>query len=86
LGIYYSRAERRKSGPLAQYFDLILNDNLYGEKSWEKAEIKIVKEAVEMAIKNSKIPNADIEYFIAGDLLNQIIAASFAARELRYLF
>lgn len=74
------------SGPLAQYFDLILNDNLYGEKSWEKAEIKIVKEAVEMAIKNSKIPNADIEYFIAGDLLNQIIAASFAARELEIPF
>ena len=74
------------SGPLAQYFDLILSDNLYGEKSWEKAEIKMVKEAVEMAIKDSKVPNAEIEYFIGGDLLNQIIAASFAARELEIPF
>ncbi|MGI6485740.1 MAG: stage V sporulation protein AD [Tepidanaerobacteraceae bacterium] len=73
-------------GPLANYYDLILNDNLYGEKSWEKAEIKIIKEAVEMAIKKSKIANNSIEYFIAGDLLNQIISSSFAARELEIPF
>lgn len=69
-------------GPLKDYFDIILNDNMYQEKSWEKSERKMLKEAVEMAIKNSKVPYSNIEYFIAGDLLNQIISAGFAAREL----
>lgn len=69
-------------GPLKDYFDLILNDDLYMEKSWEKAERKMLKEAVEMAIKHSKLPYSDIEYLIAGDLLNQLISASYSAREL----
>ena len=42
----------------------------------------MLKEASEMAIKNSKIPFANIEYFISGDLLNQIISSAFTAREL----
>jgi len=69
-------------GRFKDYYDIILKDSLYQEKSWEKAETKILKEAVEIAIKNSQVPNAKIDYFIAGDLLNQIISASFAAREL----
>ena len=31
-------------GPLRLYFDMIIDDELWGEKSWEKAESKIVKE------------------------------------------
>ncbi|HHY70668.1 MAG TPA: stage V sporulation protein AD, partial [Thermoanaerobacterales bacterium] len=69
-------------GRFKDYYDLILKDNIYKEGSWEKAEIKILKEAVEMAIKNSNIPTGEVEYLIAGDLLNQIISAGFAAREL----
>ena len=38
-------------GRFQDYYDLILNDNIYGEKSWEKAESKMLKEAVEIAIK-----------------------------------
>jgi len=69
-------------GRFKDYYDLILEDSIYQEKSWEKAETKILKEAVEMAIKNSNLPTAKIDYLIAGDLLNQIISAGFAAREL----
>lgn len=73
-------------GRLKDFYDLILQDDIYGEESWEKAERKILKEAVEIAIKNSNIAHNDIEYFIAGDLLNQIITASFAARDLDFPF
>ncbi|ADL08019.1 stage V sporulation protein AD [Thermosediminibacter oceani] len=73
-------------GPLREYFDLILSDVNFQEKSWEKAEKKMLKEAAEMAIRKSGVPGEQIEYFIAGDLLNQIIAASFAARELGFPF
>lgn len=69
-------------GPLKDYFDMVLNDNLYKEKSWEKAERKILKEAIEMAIKVSQVPQTQIDYLISGDLLNQIISSGFAARDL----
>ncbi|TYP54267.1 stage V sporulation protein AD [Thermosediminibacter litoriperuensis] len=69
-------------GPLKDYFDLILSDFNFQEKTWEKAEKRMLKEAAEMAIKKSGVPGNQIEYFVAGDLLNQIISASFAAREL----
>lgn len=69
-------------GRFKDYYDLILKDNIYKESSWEKAESKILKEAIEMAIKTSNVPTGEIEYLVAGDLLNQITPASFAAREL----
>jgi stage V sporulation protein AD len=73
-------------GRFKDYYDLILNDNIYNESSWEKAEKKLLKEAVEMAIKSSNTATGEVEYLIAGDLLNQIISAGFAARELGFPF
>lgn len=73
-------------GPLAQYFDLILEDDYFGEESWEKAECKMLKESVNIAIKKSGRSNTNIDFMLAGDLLNQIISSSFAARELQIPF
>jgi stage V sporulation protein AD len=73
-------------GPLAQYFDCVLKDDYYGEDSWEKAESKMLKEAVKDAIKGSGRSNANINFMFAGDLLNQIVSSSFAARDLKIPF
>ncbi len=73
-------------GPLKDYFDFILEDDYFGEKSWEKAESKILREAVKTAIRKAHLTPQDIDYMLAGDLLNQIISTSFAARELRIPF
>ena len=32
---------KEANGPLAKYFDTTLEDEFWGEKSWEKAESKI---------------------------------------------
>ena len=37
---------KEKNGPLHQFFDKCLEDEFWGEKSWEKAESKIIKETV----------------------------------------
>lgn len=73
-------------GPLAKYFDQILGDDYFGEESWEKAESKMLKEAVKDAIKKSGKSSTDMNFFFAGDLLNQIVSSSFAARELQIPF
>lgn len=73
-------------GPLAGYFDRILDDDMFGEKSYEKAECKIAKEASFDVIAKSGLNKDTIDYMLAGDLLNQIITSSFAARELSIPF
>ncbi|QSZ28374.1 stage V sporulation protein AD [Aceticella autotrophica] len=68
-------------GPLKDYFDIILTDDTYGEKSWEKAECKMFQDSINLALKKVNLQINDIDYLLGGDLLNQIITASFAARQ-----
>ena len=73
-------------GPLAKYFDQCLDDEFWGEKTWEKAESKIIKETVNITVSKSEIPSEKIDYCFAGDLLNQCISSSFGLRELNIPF
>ena len=72
---------KEAQGPLAEYFDQTLEDEFWGEKTWEKAESKIIKETVNTVISKSGVPSDQIDLMIAGDLLNQCISSSFALRE-----
>jgi len=73
-------------GPLKDYFDEILTDDYVGEKSWELAESKIFEKAVDLALKKVNLKPSDINYLFGGDLLNQIISSSFAARSMQIPF
>lgn len=73
-------------GPLKEKFDIILPDDLYGEKTWELAESKMIQTAMELAVQKSEKNMKDIEILFGGDLINQIFPASFAARELNIPF
>ena len=53
-------------GPLRSYFDIILDDDLYGEKSWELAESKMVQTAMEMATKKAGKKLEDVNYLLEG--------------------
>jgi len=73
---------REARGPLAEDFDLLHDDLLFGEKTFEKAEKKLLEEACELAVQKAKLQKQDIEFFIGGDLLNQIISSTFTGRTL----
>lgn len=73
---------KESGGPLSKYFDNRLEDEFWGEDSWEKAESKIIKETVNTVLKKSNIPISEIEYCFSGDLLNQCISSSFGLRSL----
>ena len=77
---------KEADGPLAKYFDKCLEDEMWGEKSWEKAESKIVKETVNTLVSKSGISTNKIEYCFAGDLINQCISSTFGLRELNVPF
>lgn len=73
-------------GPLGGYFDLVLEDDTWGEESWEKAERKMFEQAVRRALYKCEMQPSEIDLLLGGDLLNQIITANFAARELAIPF
>jgi stage V sporulation protein AD len=69
-------------GPLANDFDIIHGDLMLGQESWEKAEKTLLEEAAKLAIENAGLTKEQVNFFIGGDLMNQIISSSFAARTL----
>ena len=74
-------------GPLSKYFDKKYKKDLYfGEKSWEKAEVHLLKEANENIIKKNKLKEEDIDLLISGDLQNQIAASDYMARDFNIPF
>lgn len=69
-------------GPLADDFDILHEDIWLGQDSFEKAERKLMEQACEKAIEKAGLKKEDIQYFLAGDLMNQIVTSSFSARTL----
>jgi stage V sporulation protein AD len=69
-------------GNLAADFDLLHDDLWLGQDSYEKAEKKLLEQACETAIKKAGVKKEDIQFFMSGDLINQIISSSFTARTL----
>ncbi len=84
IGSYSVVGKKEGEGNFKDYFDFVIQDDKFGEKTYEKAEKRMLLESVLGAVKKSKKKKEDVELFLGGDLLNQIISASFTARELDY--
>lgn len=74
--------KKEGEGPLASDFDIVLPNNEWNEKTWEKTEGKLQREAARLAIIKAGITLGDVEYIFGGDLLNQCISSGFGLREL----
>lgn len=69
------------AGIIGEYVDVALNDDMYGESTFEKAECKMLSNVINGVIQNAGFGRDEIDVLFSGDLLNQIISASFAARD-----
>lgn len=72
--------KKEHEGPLSNEFDAYTTDSFFGEKSFEKAESKLQKTAVQTALNKAGLTPDDIDNIFAGDLLNQCIGSSFGLR------
>lgn len=72
---------KEQNGRLRGYFDLALDDDKFGQENFERAERKMFEHAVEGVIAKANLIENEIDAIIGGDLLNQIISTSFAARK-----
>ena len=69
--------KKEGEGPLAGHFDVIGEDDKFGQNTWEEAESTLQKEAFTMAVGRAGLKKEDIRYLFAGDLLGQTMATSF---------
>ena len=71
-----------EKGPYGHVFDEIMEDDRLGEKTFEQGERKMLVKALCRAMARVALPMEEAGCLLAGDLLNQIVTASYAAREL----
>lgn len=75
-------SRKEEKGPVGREFDRIIPDALWGESTFEKADRKLFLECAKSAAAAGGMDAAKADFLVGGDLLNQIISAGYAAREL----
>lgn len=70
------------NGAIPNDFDTLHEDLWLGEDSYEKAQKVMFEEACVKAVEKAGLKKEDIEFILAGDLINQITPTSFACRTL----
>lgn len=68
-------------GPLAGLFDTVVEDAMFGEESWEKAESSFVRKTMEKAVEKAGRTMEEMQYVLCGDLLNQCIGTTFGIKD-----
>ena len=74
------------NGPLAGHFDLLCTDSFFGKDTWEQAESAMQQEALTRALEKGGLTPGDVDYVLAGDLLNQCIGTAFGLRDFQIPF
>lgn len=86
IGKYSVAGEKEGNGNFGKFYDYILKNDMFGEKTFEHAERKILEHALFSAIENAHLKTSDIEILLMGDLLDQIISSAFTARQFECSF
>ena len=72
--------KKEGEGPLGNTFDYLDGDDTFGESTWEKAESAMQRQALALALNRGGLAVSQLDWLFAGDLLNQCIGSSYAAR------
>ncbi len=86
IGSYSIVGPKEGKGNFGKYFNQVIENDSFGEKSYERAEKKMLECAINGAIEDAKIKPNDVNLLLSGDLLNQIISSSYAARNFNFAF
>ena len=71
---------KEAEGPMGKHFTHVEQDPMLGQKTWEQAETRLQKLALQDALQNGCLQQEELDCIIAGDLVNQCTASTFAAR------
>lgn len=77
---------KENDGKYNGLFDVALADDMFGQDTFERAERKMFECCVDGVIGKANLTPRDVDFFVGGDLLNQIVSASFTARKYHSAF
>lgn len=86
VGNFSVVGEKEGNGTFGRFYDYILKDDTFGEKTYEGAERKMIEFAISNALDVAGVKSSNLDLLICGDLLNQIISSSFTARDFDMTF
>ena len=72
--------KKEGEGPLRRGFDFLSEDSYFGEASWEKAESRMLRDCFALACDKGRLSPSELDYVLAGDLLNQCVSSAFAMK------
>ena len=75
-----------QKGPLKNYYDATYDDFYSEMDTFEQAESKMIEDSVSILLSKVGKTKFDIDLFISGDLLNQLVSSNYAASNLSIPF
>ncbi len=78
---YTVAGPKENDGRYKGLFDIALEDDMFGQATFERAERKMFEHAIDGVIAKGNLTHNQVDAILGGDLLNQIISISFAARK-----
>ena len=78
--------DKEKNGVFEKYFRESVSDDKMGEKTFEKGERRMLDRVCEMSLKKINLKADDINLFLGGDLMNQIVSTNYVAEHLQIPF
>ena len=80
IGHYSIVGPKEGKGNFGEFFDYVMKNDCFGENTFEKAERKMLETAIMGVVQKAKMTIKNVDVMVSGDLLNQIISSSYAAR------
>lgn len=78
--------DKEKNGTYKNYFTKSVVDDKMGQKTFEKGEREILSIINKTAIQNAGLQRKDIDLYLGGDLMNQIVSSNYVAETMQIPF
>ncbi len=83
---YYTVVGPLEKDSKLKKYDEALDDYYYGEKTFEKAEIKMQKSVINNLLNKNNLLEEEINLLVGGDLINQISITNYTLRDYKIPF
>ncbi len=78
--------EKEKQGTYRKYMENSTQDDKMGQKTFEKGERKMLRLINKRAIYDAELQIQDIDLYLGGDLMNQLVSSNYVAEVLQVPF
>lgn len=78
--------EKEKNGTFKNYINKSVEDDKMGQKTFEKGEREMLFKINQMTLSDAGIKKDDVDIYLGGDLMNQIVSSNYVAEALQVPF